>query len=94
MRHGFIKVAAVTPKVKVADTIFNTEQICQGIEEGVKEGAKVIAFPELCISGYTCGDLFLQERLLSSCREGLVKIADFTRGKDALVFAGLPFERE
>ncbi len=94
MRHGFIKVAAVTPKVKVADTIFNTEQICQGIEEGVKEGAKVIVFPELCISGYTCGDLFLQERLLSSCREGLVKIADFTRGKDALVFAGLPFERE
>ncbi len=94
MKHGFIKVAAVTPKVKVADTIFNGEQICRGIEEAAKEGAKVIVFPELCISAYTCEDLFLQERLLSSCKEELIRIAEFTRGKDALVFVGLPFERE
>ena len=61
MKHGFIKVAAVTPKMKVADTIYNTDQICAGIEEAAEEGAKIIVFPELCISGYTCGDLFLRE---------------------------------
>ncbi|NBJ92585.1 NAD(+) synthase [Parablautia muri] len=94
MKHGFIKVAAVTPKVKVADTIFNREQICQGIEKAMGEGAKVLVFPELCISAYTCEDLFLQERLLSSCKEQLIRIAEFTKGKDALVFVGLPFERE
>ena len=94
MKQGFVKVAAVTPKVKVADTVFNTEQICAGIEEAWGNGAKVIVFPELGISGYTCGDLFLQERLLASCREQLLKIAEFTRGKDALIFVGLPFEKE
>ncbi len=94
MKHGFIKVAAVTPKVKVADTFFNREQIRKGIETAAGEGAKVIVFPELCISGYTCEDLFLQERLLTSCKEELAKIAEFTKGMDALVFVGLPFERE
>lgn len=94
MKHGFVKVAAVTPKVKVADTVYNREQICAGIEEAAGKGAKVIVFPELCISGYTCGDLFLQERLLDSCREELIKIAEYTKGRDALVFAGLPLERE
>ena len=89
-----MKVAAVTPEVKVADTVFNRERICAGIEEAWENGAKVIVFPELCISGYTCGDLFLQERLLSSSREQLLKIAEFTKGKDALVFVGLPFEKE
>lgn len=94
MKHGFIKVAAVTPKMKVADTIYNTDQICAGIEEASGEGAKVIVFPELCISGYTCGDLFLQERLLASCKEQLIKVARATLGKDALVFVGLPLERK
>lgn len=94
MKQGFIKTAAVTPDVKVADTVYNREQICKGIEEAVKKGAKVIVFPELCLSGYTCQDLFLQEQLLSSCREQLTEIAAFTKGKDALVFVGLPLERE
>lgn len=94
MKQGFVKVAAVTPKVRVADTIYNREQICEGIEEAEGKGAKVIVFPELCISGYTCGDLFLQERLLDSCKEQLTKIAEFTEGKDALIFVGLPLERE
>ncbi len=94
MKQGFIKAAAVTPKGRVADTVYNSEQICVGIEEAVRGGAKVIVFPELCISAYTCGDLFLQERLLVSCRDQLMRIAEFTEGKDALVFVGLPFERE
>ena len=94
MKQGFVKVAAVTPKVRVADTVYNGEQICKGIEEAAGKGAKVIVFPELCISGYTCGDLFLQERLLNACKEQLIQIAEFTEGKDALVFVGLPLERE
>ena len=94
MKHGFIKVAAVTPDVRVADTDFNTKQICISMDEAISQGAKVVVFPELCISGYTCGDLFLQESLLTSCKEQLLKITEHTQGKDALVFVGLPLERE
>ena len=94
MKHGFVKVAAVTPDIKVADTVYNRESICKAMDEAVKEGAKVIVFPELCISGYTCGDLFLQDKLLTSCREQLLLLAQHTEGKDALVFVGLPLERE
>ena len=90
MKHGFLKVAAITPDIRVADTIYNTDQICEKIGEAVSAGAKVLVFPELCISGYTCNDLFLQETLLFSCRQQLKKIAEQTRGKDALVFVGLP----
>ncbi len=94
MRQGFIKAAAATPKLKVADTVYNREQICACMDEAVSKGAKAIVFPELCLSGYTCGDLFLQETLLSSCKEQLKLIAEHTEGKDALVFVGLPLERE
>lgn len=94
MKQGFIKVAAVTPQIKVADTIYNREQICAGIDEAIGRGAKVIVFPELCLCGYTCSDLFLQERLLTSCKEQLKMVAEYTEGKDALVFVGLPLERE
>ncbi len=94
MKHGFIKAAAVTPEIKVADTVYNAEQIIKRMDEAVKKGAKIIVFPELCISGYTCNDLFLQETLLASCRDRLLTIAEHTKGKDALVFVGLPLERE
>ena len=56
MRHGFVKVAAVTPDIQVANVDFNTEQICKMIDETVGNGAKVVVFPELCITGYTCQD--------------------------------------
>lgn len=94
MKQGFVKMAAVTPKMRVADTVYNREQICQSIEEAAARGAKVIVFPELCICGYTCHDLFLQERLLDSCKEQLLQIAEHTQGKDALIFVGLPLERD
>lgn len=61
MEHGFIRVAAVTPSIKVADTVYNRQQICAGIEEAFAKGAKIIVFPELCISGYTCEDLFFRK---------------------------------
>ena len=69
MRQGFIKVAALTPKVKVADTTYNREQICMLIDEAQEKGAKILVFPELCITGYTCGDLFYQELLLREAKK-------------------------
>ena len=90
MRHGFVKVAAATPDIRVADVTYNTEKICGLIDETVKEGAKVVAFPELCVTGYTCGDLFTQEVLLQEARAALHKIASHTKGKDALIFVGVP----
>ena len=85
MRQGFVKVAAVTPKIRVADTGYNAKVICQAIKEAADEGAKVIVLPELCITGYTCGDLFLQEKLLREAKNELINIAKFTADIDAIV---------
>lgn len=90
MKDGYIKVAAVTPKVKVADTKYNTDHICEKIRECSRNGAKVMVFPELCITGYSCGDLFLQDLLLEQAIEGLQEIAECTKDIDAIVFVGLP----
>lgn len=94
MKHGFIKVAAMTPKIRVADPAYNAEEIGKGIEEACGKGAKIIVFPELCLTGYTCGDLFLQELLLTQAKEALHMAADATEGSDALVFVGLPLEKD
>ena len=90
MRHGFIRAAALTPKGKVADPVYNTERICEKLKEAYERKAKIIVFPELCITGYTCEDLFLQEILLREALSSLKKIAACTKGQDALVFVGLP----
>lgn len=92
MRDGFVKVAAVTPKIRVADTKYNAKVICDGIKEAAEQGAKVIVFPELCITGYTCEDLFLQETLLEGAKEALGEIIEFTSSVDAVVFVGLPIQ--
>ncbi|MCH5261324.1 MAG: NAD(+) synthase [Lachnospiraceae bacterium] len=94
MKHGFIKVAAMTPKIKVADPEYNAKEVCKGIEEACTNGAKIVVFPELCLTGYTCGDLFLQELLLEQAKEALRKAAEATEGSDALVFVGLPLEKD
>lgn len=93
MQQGFVKVASVTPHIKVADCEYNAVQIGEKIEEAYKNGAKIIVLPELCITGYTCGDLFLQELLLTQAKAALFKIAESTKGKDAIVFVGLPIEK-
>ncbi len=93
MKHGFVKTAAMTPKIKVADPVYNAKEICKGIDEAVAKGAKIIVFPELCLTGYTCNDLFLQELLLSQAKEALHIVTDATAGSDALVFVGLPLEK-
>lgn len=94
MDHGFIKVAAVTPKIKVADPAYNAQVVCEEMEAACEKGAKIIVFPELCLTGYTCNDLFLQELLLEEARKALLTVASATEGRDALVFVGLPIERD
>ena len=94
MKHGFIKVAACTPKIRVADPAYNTAQIMGQMEEAAKAGAKLIVFPELCITGYSCEDLFFQEVLLTQAREDLGLLIECSSGLDALVFVGLPIEWE
>ncbi len=74
----------------MADVAYNTENICKMIDETVANGAKVIVFPELCVTGYTCSDLFMQDILLKEAKEALFKIADYTKEKDALIFIGVP----
>ncbi|RDU23950.1 NAD(+) synthase [Anaerosacchariphilus polymeriproducens] len=90
MRQGFVKVAAVTPKIKVADTQYNTKAICKELDLAQKAGAKVIVCPELCITGYTCGDLFLQEVLLDGALNALSDIKNHTKDEDYICFVGLP----
>lgn len=90
MKQGFIKAAAVTPKIKVADPHYNAKEIAKGIEEAVRRGAKLIVFPELCLTGYTCDDLFLQELLLTQAMEALAEVRTATEDSDALVFVGMP----
>lgn len=85
---GLIRAAAVTPVLKVANPEFNTEEIIKCAREADKSGAGVILFPELCISGYSCGDLFYQEFLYSKSLEGLKRIADATNELSAVVVAG------
>ena len=94
MKDGFIKVAALTPKIKVADCIYNGEMICKQIEEAYDGGAKILVFPELCITGYTCQDLFWQEQLLHEAKKTLRQIVEFTKGIKALIFVGLPWEKD
>lgn len=90
MKDGFIKVAAATPKIKVADPAYNTEEILKIVDETEKNGASILVFSELTISGYTCGDLFLQQPLLTECKNQLLRIVKATENKSMLVVVGCP----
>lgn len=87
---GFIRAAAAVPAVKVADPASNTEHICRMIGEACVKGVSLMAFPELCITGYTCGDLFGQRLLIAEAERSVAKIREFTRGKDITVAVGAP----
>ena len=90
MKHGFVKVAAVTPALRVADVRFNAENISRAIGEAEKAGVQLLVFPELSLCGYTCGDLFGQKVLLDDCFAFLRTIAEETKDKKMLVFVGVP----
>ena len=91
MKQGFVKVAAATPNVRVADVDYNKQEICKAIDEAVSNGAKIVVLPELCVTGYTCGDLFTQDALLKKAEEALQEIVAHTDGHDALMIVGLPY---
>lgn len=91
MRHGFIKVAAATPSIKVADCAYNADRILSLVKEAHEEGVHLLVLPELCITGYTCGDLFFQQALIESARECAIRVASKVPRNMVVVF-GAPVE--
>lgn len=92
MKDGFIKVAAATPTIKLADCKFNAEQIIKIIKQMQGKKVKVLALPELCLTGYTCYDLFFQKQLINKAKEELLNILKATKGIKILTYVGLPVE--
>lgn len=90
MKDGFLKVAAITPKIKVADVDFNVNSIISNINKALKSGVKLCVFPELCITSYTCQDLFNQGLLIDKALEGLEKVVKSTEGKEIICTVGCP----
>lgn len=94
MKFGFIKVGAYTPEIKVADSNFNVQSIIAGINQAKENKVKILVMPELCVTGYTCSDLFFQKILLDCAIDGIRKIAQATLNSDMLVFVGAPIKIE
>ena len=92
MKDGFVKVAAASPSIRVADTDYNAEKILDCIRDADDRGVNVLVFPELCITGCTCRDLFRHDVLLAGARQALMHILHETVGIDMLIFVGLPVE--
>ena len=92
MKDGFIKVAAATPDIQVADCVHNTGEIIEKAKEMSRQGAGIMVFPELCITGYTCQDLFYEDTLLTAAKEGLLRAAEELQDIPGLIFVGLPLE--
>lgn len=90
MEFGFIRVAAATPRVKVADVDANVEEICRMAEIAENEQVSILAFPELSVTGYSCGDLFAQELLVNKAEEGVKRLKTFSRGKSLTLVVGVP----
>lgn len=91
MKDNFIKVAAITPDIQTGNSEYNTKNIIKSIEEVSDKGVKLAVFPELCITGYTCNDLFLQDILLKGALNGLAKICSASNHIDMLIIVGLPY---
>ncbi|MGI6123937.1 MAG: NAD(+) synthase [Acetivibrionales bacterium] len=90
MDYGFVRVGAAAHELRVADCIFNTEKIIEVIKDAEMKSVEFLVFPELCITGYTCGDLFLKDTLLKGAKEALVKIAKATSESTMVSIVGLP----
>jgi NAD+ synthase (glutamine-hydrolysing) len=90
VENGFIRVGAAVPKIKLADCKSNSEEIIRLIEEAQNNLVQVLVFPELSLTGYSCGDLFYQDILLEEAQNGLQKILDYTADKDILILVGMP----
>ena len=92
MKYGFIKVAAAVPAVRVADVEYNVQEIEKIISLADGEHVEIVCFPELCITGYTCQDLFKEQLLLTNSEDGLLMLLDFTRKLDIICIVGLPVQ--
>ncbi|MGM9732618.1 MAG: NAD(+) synthase [Prevotella sp.] len=90
MKHGYITVAAAIPRVKVADTEHNVGEILAMISDAEDKGVEIIVFPELCITGYTCQDLFRSDVLLGKSEEALISLLNATRKMDIISIVGMP----
>ncbi len=90
MKHQFIKAAAASPDIRVADPAYNAQKIVEIIQAQAKKGTELLVFPELSLCGYTCGELFLQKQLLDGCLSALLKVAASTKDLRMLVYVGLP----
>ena len=94
MQDGFVKIAAATPDLRVADCTYNASEIIKQAKQAAAKGAHLIVFPELCLTGYTCGDLFLQQTLLDGALAALETVCRETAGLNAAVVVGLPFMQQ
>lgn len=90
MLDGFLKTAAATPTIRVADPAYNAQEIAGLLKQAAQQGVKFLVFPELCLTGYTCGDLFLQPLLLSGAEQGLAEILEESKSLPLLAAVGLP----
>ena len=88
--YGLVRVAAVVPQVNVADVEGNLTHIIESLDEAVKAGAHVVAFPELCVTGYTCADLFGNELLLDAAEQALLSLCDHYKDTPVMVVVGAP----
>ncbi|WP_443854165.1 NAD(+) synthase [Eshraghiella crossota] len=91
MRDNFIRCAAVSPDVTVSDPLANELSIKAYMDEAAKNNVSVLVFPELCLTGYTCNDLFLQDTLLRNSLDAVIRLAEYTKDKNFIAFVGLPF---
>ena len=94
MNHGFVKVAAAVPHVRVADCFYNIERIAALMRQAVAEGVQVVAFPELAVTAYTCLDLFAQQTLLDNAQRALIQLVADTRELPLLAIVGVPLRTE
>ena len=92
MDYGFVKVASAIPTIKVADCDYNEKQIENLVVQAEGKGVEIICFPELCITGYTCGDLFSQQLLIDGSENALFKLLDFTRSLNIITIIGMPIQ--
>ena len=90
MKYGYVRLGAAAPSIKVANCVYNADRIIETIQKAEAEECDLLVFPELSVTGYTCGDLFLQTRLLESARQETLRIAESTKGLACVAVIGLP----
>ena len=92
MHHGYISCACAAPALRVADCAYNAAETVKWLEEAHAQGVQLLVFPELGLTGYTCGELFLQKTLLDGAMDALMTVKEATEGKSMVVFVGLPVQ--